>query len=133
MFHAFGAEIGQPLLHSLLIESFAQGVGKLLDHRMWGAAWYEHRVKRGNIEFGQALLVGGWYIGQQRAAFLRGDGQRLDVACLHLAQRSKHGIAFIVDLTRQHGIQYRGCAGKRNHGRLDANRRVKKQTTDIGH
>ena len=77
--------------------------------------------------------MGSWHIGQQRAALLRRDRQRLDVAGLHLAQRSEHGIAFIVDLTRQHGIQHRGRAGKRNHRRLDADRRVEKQTTDIGY
>ena len=93
----------------------------------------EHGVERGNVEFGQALLVGSRYIRQQRAALFGGDRQRLDVSCLDLAQRAQHGIAFIIDLTRQHGVQDGGGAGEWDHRRLDADRRMQKQTADIGY
>ena len=77
--------------------------------------------------------MGGRNIRQQRAAFFGSDCQRLDVAGLHLAQRAEHGIAFIVDLTSEHGIQHRSGAGEWNHRRLDADRCVEQKTTDIGY
>ena len=98
LLHALGAELRQPLFYGVLVESFAQGIGKLVDDRLRRACRHEHRVERGNVKFGQALLVGSRHIRQQRAALFGGDCQRLDVSCLDLAQRAQHGIAFIIDL-----------------------------------
>ena len=50
-----------------------------------------------------------------------------------MRQWSEHRITVVVDLAAENCVHDRCCAGERHHGRLDANRRIEEEATDVGH
>jgi len=71
------AQIAKSFLHRRLAETFVEGFGEPVDDGLRRPLRRKQRIERRAIELGQALLVGGRHIRQQRAALLRGDGERL--------------------------------------------------------
>ena len=97
-------QIGADGLHSRPqcrgLHRFNRRLTKAVDDRFWRIVREEQRDPVIGLKVRKALLLRGRYVGQNRRALPRQDGDRLDVACLDRRQLRGDGIAEIVDAAR---------------------------------